>query len=163
MFTKLEQRSWIKIKVARCRSTQECFQGLCEALCGTDPGTHRCRCHGPFAPLEIRRFWNIHRTPDISPCGYDLFAKVKEPLRGTRCNTIDEIIGVIGWSIRNIVKDWRAYGVRRLSNICKKVINKGAKVHKCCIPVNKAMTKIFNCCHYFLSHHYSYPEVTRLC
>lgn len=33
MFTKLEQRSWIKIEVARGRSTQECFQGLREA-CG---------------------------------------------------------------------------------------------------------------------------------
>ena len=33
MFLKLEQRSWIKIEVARCRSTQECFQVLREA-CG---------------------------------------------------------------------------------------------------------------------------------
>ncbi|KAJ4448832.1 hypothetical protein ANN_00223 [Periplaneta americana] len=31
MFTKLEQRSWIKIEVARGRSAQECFQGLREA------------------------------------------------------------------------------------------------------------------------------------
>ena len=31
MFTKLELRSWIKIIVARCRSTQKCFQGLREA------------------------------------------------------------------------------------------------------------------------------------
>ena len=27
MFTKLEQRSWIKIELTRCRGTQECFQG----------------------------------------------------------------------------------------------------------------------------------------
>ena len=33
MFTKLGQRSWINIEVARDRSTQECFQGLREA-CG---------------------------------------------------------------------------------------------------------------------------------
>ena len=33
MFTKLEQLSWIKTKVARGRSTQECFQRLREA-CG---------------------------------------------------------------------------------------------------------------------------------
>ena len=33
MFTKLVQRSWIKIKVTRGRSTQECFQELREA-CG---------------------------------------------------------------------------------------------------------------------------------
>ena len=31
MFTKLKQRSWIKIEVARCRSIQGCFQGLREA------------------------------------------------------------------------------------------------------------------------------------
>ena len=31
MFTKLEQRSWIKFEVARGRSTQEYFQGLREA------------------------------------------------------------------------------------------------------------------------------------
>ena len=34
--TELEQRSWIKIEVARGRSTQECFGGLLEALGGTD-------------------------------------------------------------------------------------------------------------------------------
>ena len=33
MFTKLEQRSWIKIEVTRGRSTQEYFQGLREACC----------------------------------------------------------------------------------------------------------------------------------
>ena len=31
MFTKLEQRCWIKIEVARGHSTLECFQGLREA------------------------------------------------------------------------------------------------------------------------------------
>ena len=35
MFTKLEQRSWIKIEVERGRRTQECFQGLHEA-CGDE-------------------------------------------------------------------------------------------------------------------------------
>ena len=33
MFTKQEQRSWIKIEVARGRSAQNCYQGLREA-CG---------------------------------------------------------------------------------------------------------------------------------
>ena len=41
MFTKLEQCSWIKIEVARDRSTQECFHALREAcgmtLSGTEP------------------------------------------------------------------------------------------------------------------------------
>ncbi|KAJ4436367.1 hypothetical protein ANN_18999 [Periplaneta americana] len=38
----------------------------------------------------------------MSPCDYNLFAKVKEPLRGTRYNTRDELIHTIGRSIRNI-------------------------------------------------------------
>ncbi|KAJ4437171.1 hypothetical protein ANN_17306, partial [Periplaneta americana] len=54
------------------------------------------------------------------PCDYDLFTKVKEPLRGTRYNTIDELIRAIGRSIRNINKDGRADGVRRLPNIWQK-------------------------------------------
>ena len=58
------------------------------------------------------RFWNIHRNqPDMSPCAYDLFDKVKEPLRGTRYNTRDELIRAIGRSIRNINRDGRAVGV----------------------------------------------------
>ena len=39
-----------------------------------------------------------------SPCDFDLFAKVKEPLRGTRYDTRDEIIRTIGRPIRNINK-----------------------------------------------------------
>ena len=40
MFTKLEQRSWTKIEVARSHCTQECFQGLHEA-CGDAALPHR--------------------------------------------------------------------------------------------------------------------------
>ena len=74
-------------------------------------------------------------------------------LRGTRYNTRDELIRAIGRSIQNINKDGRADGVRRLPNIWLKVISKMVtilKVHKCCTPVNKAMSEISNCCHYFL-------------
>ena len=52
-------------------------------------------------------------SPDImSPCDYNLFAKVKEQLRGTRYNARDELIRAIGRSIRNISKDGRADGVQ---------------------------------------------------
>ena len=97
-------------------------------------------------------------SPNISLCDYDLFTKVKEPLRGTWYNTIDELICAIGrsiWSIQNIKKDGCADGVRCLPNIWQKVINKEAtilNVHKCCTSVNKAMSEISNCCHYFLSN-----------
>ena len=83
-----------------------------------------------------------------STCDYDLFTKVKEPLRGTRYNTRDEFIHAIGRSIQNINKDGHIDGVQQLPNIWKNVINKGdtiLKVHKCCTPVNKAMSGISNC------------------
>ena len=84
-----------------------------------------------FCTTKCRRFL-------LSPCSYDLFAKVKEPLRRQYK--------------RNIT---RAYSVRRLSNIWQKMVNKGAtilKIHKCYSPVNKAMSEILNFCRYFLSY-----------
>ena len=83
--------------------------------------------------------------PYMSPYDYDFFTKVKEPLLGTRYNTRDELIRAIGRSIRNINKDGCADGVRHLPNIWKKI-----KVHKMLFTLNKAMSDISNCCHYFL-------------
>jgi transposase len=37
-------------------------------------------------------------SPDMSPHDYDLFAKMKEPLRGTRYSTRQEIIRAVGRS-----------------------------------------------------------------
>ncbi|KAJ4432044.1 hypothetical protein ANN_20658 [Periplaneta americana] len=51
------------------------------------------------------------------PCDYDIFTKVKEPQRETRYNTRDELIRALRRSIRNINKDGRADGVRRLPKI----------------------------------------------
>ena len=113
MFTKLEQSSWIKMKEARCRSTQECFQRPHEVLRGKEPHhssrqykeSHYCCC------LELLRRWQreiLEYPPyslDMSPCDYNLFANVKEPLRGIRYNTRDELIRAIERSIRNIYKD----------------------------------------------------------
>ena len=71
-------------------------------------------------PLLLRsslRRWQLEilehppYSPDMSPHDYDLFAKMKEPLRGTRYNTRDELIRTIGRSIRNINKDGCADGV----------------------------------------------------
>ena len=63
-------------------------------------------------------------SPDMSPCDYDLFAKVEEPLRGTWYSTRDELIRALGRLIRNINEDGRADGARLLANIWQKVINK---------------------------------------
>ena len=54
---------------------------------------------------------------------YNLFAKVKEPLRGTQYNTRDELIHALGWSIQNINKDGLTDGVQRIPIIWQKVIN----------------------------------------
>ena len=99
------------------------------------------------------RFWNICLTHPIWVHEITI-SSPKKKLRGTRHNTRDEIIRAIGRSIRNINKDGRAVDVRRLTNIWQKVINMGGvtilKVHKWCTLVNKAMSEISNCCHYFL-------------
>ena len=60
----------------------------------------------------------------MSPCDYDLFAKVKEPLRGIQYNTRDELIRAIEQSIWNINKDGCADCIQCLPNIWQKVKNK---------------------------------------
>ena len=85
-------------------------------------------------------------SPDVSPCDYDLFIKVKEPLRGTQYNTRDELICAVGWSIWNINKNGHADGVQCLPNIWQKVINKRAtilKVHKYRVNQNFCYKKIW--------------------
>jgi hypothetical protein len=53
----------------------------------------------------------------MSSCDYDLFAKMKEPLRGTRYSTKEEIIGDVGRSLLDINRSGRADGVQRLPQI----------------------------------------------
>ena len=83
--------------------------------------------------MDLLRLWQwgiLEHQPyshSMSPCNYDLFTKVKEPLRGTRYNTIDELIRYIGRSIWNINRYGYADGVRRLPNIWQKAINKGGE------------------------------------
>ena len=170
MFTKVEQHSWIKIKVSLGHSTHECFQGLCEALrrkqwhlVVQNPmilhDNARSHTIASVTDLLHQWQWEILEYPpyssNMSPCDYNLFTKVKEPLRGTRYNTRDELIHAIGRCICDINKDGRADSVRRLPNIWQKARNKEAtvlKIYKCCISVNTAMLEISNCCHYFLSN-----------
>ena len=81
------------------------------------------RSHTTTAVMDLLCCWQCESlehppySPDMSSCDYDLFAQVKEPLRGTRYNTREELICVTVRSIRNINKDGRAVGVRRLPNI----------------------------------------------
>ena len=54
--------------------------------------SHRYCCHGPVAPLTMGDLEHPPHSPEMSPCDYDLFTKVKEPLREIRYNTRDELI-----------------------------------------------------------------------
>ncbi|PSN42070.1 hypothetical protein C0J52_16390 [Blattella germanica] len=87
------------------------------------------RCHTAAAIRDLLRRWQWEilehppYSPDMSPCDYDLFSKVKEPLRGNRYNTREAIIHAVGRSIRNINRNGRADGVRRLPKIWQKVIS----------------------------------------
>ena len=97
-------------------------------LGGTEPiilhENARGRTAAAVTDLLRRWQWEILEhppySPYISPCDYDLFAKVKEPLRWTWYSTRDELIRAIRQSKRNINKDERADGVRRLPDILTK-------------------------------------------
>ena len=76
------------------------------------------RSHTAAAVTDLFRRWQWEilehppNSPDMIPCDYDFFTKVKEPLRGTRYNIVDELIRALGRSIRNINKHGRADGKR---------------------------------------------------
>ena len=57
MLTKLKQLSWIKIEVARCRITQECFQGLREE-CGDVASPYRIVDYGLRGAMVERQYEN---------------------------------------------------------------------------------------------------------
>ena len=86
--------------------------------------------HNAAAVTDLLRCWQWEilehppYSPDMTPYSYDLFAKVKEQLRGTRYNARDEFTRVIGRSILSINRDGRALDVGRLPNIWQKVIIK---------------------------------------
>ena len=123
------------------------------------------RSHTAASVMNLLRHWQweiLERpqySPNMSPCDYNLFGKMKEPLQGTWYNT--RLIHARRQSILNINKDGHADGVQWLPNIWQKVINNGGrgttmKVHKCCTSVNKVMWAISNCCHYFSSNPCTY-------
>jgi hypothetical protein len=71
--------------------------------------------------------WILKHPPyslDMSPCDYDLFAKMKEPLQGIQYNT-REIIHAVGLSLLDINRSERADGVQCLPQIWQKVVHMG--------------------------------------
>ena len=117
----------------------------------------KARSHTAAAVMDLLCLWQWEilghppYSPNTSPCDYDLFTKVKEPLRGTWYNA-RELIRAIGRSTQNINEDRCDDDVRRLPNSWQKVINKGGgtilKIYKCCTPVKKAMSKIYSWCYF---------------
>ena len=81
------------------------------------------RAHTANVVTELLRRWRweiLEQTPylpDMSPCDYDFFAKMKEPLRGICYNTRETIIRAVGRSLLDINKSGRDDGVRRLPQI----------------------------------------------
>jgi hypothetical protein len=69
----------------------------------------------------------------MSPCGYDLFAKMKDPLRGTRYNIREEIIRAVGRSLLDINRNGHADGVRRLPQIWQKMVCMGVIILQECV------------------------------
>jgi len=82
----------------------------------------------------LRRWrWEILEPPsysaDMSPCDYDLFAKMKEPLRGIRYNTREAIIRAVGRSLLDSNRSGCADGVRCLPQIWQKVVHMGGRLY----------------------------------
>jgi hypothetical protein len=65
----------------------------------------------------------------MSPCDYDIFSKMKEPLQGTRYKTREQIIRAVGASLLDINRRARADGVRRLSQIWQVVVHMGGQLY----------------------------------
>ena len=69
------------------------------------------RSHTATAVTDLLRRWkwgilgHPSYSPDMRPCDNNLFAKAKEPLRGTRYNTRDELIRAIGRPMQIINND----------------------------------------------------------
>jgi hypothetical protein len=66
------------------------------------------RPHTADAVKSLLHHWQweilerLSYSPDMSPCEYNLFTKMKEPLQGTCYNMREEIICAVGWSLLNI-------------------------------------------------------------
>jgi hypothetical protein len=86
-------------------------------------------------------------SPDMSPCSYDLFAEMKESMRGTRYNK-RKIIHAVGLSLLDIDRRGRADGVQCLTQIWQKMVHMGAiilKGCKCVFTVGNSYYLLLNC------------------
>jgi hypothetical protein len=85
----------------------------------------RCHVARPVQDLLAQWQWETVEHPpyslDMSPCDFDLFPKMKEPLRGKRFRSVEEVMQAVGWSLATINRNRSADGIRRLPQIWDKV------------------------------------------
>ena len=55
------------------------------------PLMHNVLCRDLFAKHQITQETQPHYSPDLAPCDFWLFPKLKSPLKGKRFQTGDEI------------------------------------------------------------------------
>ena len=89
------------------------------------------RSHIAAPVINLLRRWNWEvlehpsYSPDMSPCGFDLFAKMKLPLIGVRFRTRQAIIAAVEQSVRKLVKQDSVDGIRRLPDMLRRVLHGG--------------------------------------
>jgi len=63
-------------------------------------------------------------SPDMSPSDFDLFPKLKEPMRGHRFSSLEEVSAAVTRAIRELNKSGTLNGIQNLSKRWDVVIEK---------------------------------------
>ena len=66
-------------------------------------------------------------SPDLSPSDFDLFPKLKEPMRGTPFSDLDELKEAVATEVRRIHSGCLATGIAGLPGRLKSVIEHGGR------------------------------------
>ena len=89
------------------------------------------RSHIPAPVVNLLRRWNwkileyLPYSPDMSPCDFDLLAKMILHLRGgDRYRTRQAIIAAVEQYVRRLLQD-SVDGIRRLSDVWRRVLHVG--------------------------------------
>jgi len=89
--------------------------------------------------------------PDLSPPDFDLFPKLKKPMRGCRYSSLQELSAASTQVIRQMNKDYVLDGTVKLPNRWDSVIEKhGDYIEGLLSAIRKKMH--FNSVHYFLNN-----------
>ena len=64
-------------------------------------------------------------SPDMSPPDFDLFPKLKQPMRGHRYSSLEELSAAVTQAVRQMNKDGLLDGIAKLSKRWKVIENQG--------------------------------------